>query len=122
MQYFPLRNAIVGSDSISRNFQGVGAMISVAPASRRLLALSWDWKTADKMTALPHPARESLRAKRGRQLPAQTRGTKSARAGPIPRVRNPSAHQASCIRRIHRDGRNARRADVRAWAGGTAPA
>ena len=35
-------------------------MVSVAPASRRLLALSWNSKTAGKMPALPLHGRIKL--------------------------------------------------------------
>src|SRR3981081_4177712 len=62
-----------------------------------------------------------VRTKRVRQLPAQTRGTKSAPTVRIPRVKNPSARQVFCTRQIHSDARIARRADARAWVAGTAP-
>jgi len=51
-----LKFLILGSDSVLRNFQRVEAKVLVAPASRRLLAPSWDCNTAGKMPALLHPA------------------------------------------------------------------
>src|ERR1700694_5865821 len=60
-----------GSDSISRAFQLIYAMVSVAPASRRPLSLPRNYKIAGKMPALPttprndpapcHPVRKSPR-------------------------------------------------------------
>ncbi len=51
IRVLPLRT--VGSDSVSRKLPCVEAMVSVAPASCRLLALSVKSKTAGKMPALP---------------------------------------------------------------------
>jgi hypothetical protein len=43
----------LGRDAISQKVQGVGAKVSVAPASRRLLVFSSNSATAGKMPALP---------------------------------------------------------------------
>src|SRR5580765_4251571 len=117
--------------SIFNECDGFGSA-GVPPA----FVCSWSCKTAgpsyvkaSKMAALRNPSpevscfpREFMDAKRERQLPAQTHGTRNARAGLIPHARNPSARQVFCTRQIHRDGRIARRANVRAWAADTARA